>query len=77
MNAVKARIRGQADFIELDLADLGQTFEELKFSLCNEFDIDKTDIVCIRKLPDVRITNDKDVRRIRAGRKLEIEIQDT
>ena len=66
---------GQTDFIEIDIADLGQTFEEFKFMLCHEFDLDKEDIVCIRKLPDVRITNDRDVRRIRAGRKLEIEVQ--
>ena len=70
------KITGQVDFIEIDIADLGQTIEELKFTLCNEFDIDREEIICIRKLPDVRITNDKDVRRIRAGRKIEVEVQD-
>ncbi|KAL5264625.1 hypothetical protein ACHWQZ_G005640 [Mnemiopsis leidyi] len=75
VNAIKARLCGQTDFIEIDVADLGETFEEFKFMICHEFDLDKDDIVCIRKLPDVRITNDRDVRRIRAGRKLEIEVQ--
>ncbi|KAL5264637.1 hypothetical protein ACHWQZ_G005652 [Mnemiopsis leidyi] len=52
VNAVKARVCGQTDFIEIDITDLGQTFEEFKFMICHEFDLDKNDIVCIRKLPD-------------------------
>ena len=76
VNAIKARLCGDRDYIEIDVGDIGKTLKELHSVLCKEFDILTEDIVCIVKQPDVRIRNDIDVQRIRAGRMLQIETRD-
>ena len=76
VNALKVRLRKDTDFIEIDMTDVGNTLQELYSTLCAEFDILTEDIVCIVKLPNIRIRNDRDVQRIKAGRILEVEVQE-
>lgn len=77
VNAIKVRIFGETDFIEIDLQDIGETFEQFRQKLSEDLDLHLEEIVCIRKLPNIRIRNNNDIRRIKAGRSFEVEIGDT
>ena len=74
MNAVKIRLCTDKEFFELDRSELGSTYEELLQILCAELEINRGDISCVRKLPDIIIRNDKDIARILSGHRLEVEV---
>ena len=73
VNAVKIRLFGDRDFIELDRSELGKTYEDFLSVLAAELRIKQNEITCVRKLPDVIVRNDEDLVRILPGHRLEVE----
>ena len=58
------------DFIEVDLEDM--TYQGLLKVCCKELRVPEDQVVTIRKLPNVQIRNDNDVKRFKEGQELEI-----
>ena len=58
------------DFIEVDLEDM--TYQGLLKVCCKELNVPEDHVVTIRKLPNVQIRNDNDVKRFKEGQELEI-----
>eukprot|EP00116_Pleurobrachia_bachei_P010184 sb/3470446/ len=74
VNAVKIRLCTDKEFFEVDRSELGSNYEELLQVLCSELEINRGDIYCVRKLPDIIIRNNKDIARILPGHRLEVEV---
>ena len=72
---VKIRVHGaiEDDFIEVEISPL--TYQALLDVCMEELDIQTSRILKIRKLPDVLIRKDNDVRRILNGQKLEVVLK--
>ncbi|XP_012285950.1 ankyrin repeat domain-containing protein 40 [Orussus abietinus] len=65
------------DFIEVELPRNNLTFDGLKQVCCEELDIDIGHIVKIRKLPNTKMRNDKDVQRLLNFQHIEVVTHST
>lgn len=61
------------DFIEMDVPVIGLTFRSLIEAICEEFSIDPSIIIKIRKLPNTKIRRDVEVQRMVDYQELEVE----
>jgi len=61
---------GDSDFVEVEVPSM--TYPALLMACCEELDIPTSDVVKIRKLPNVWVRKDRDVQRMREGQELEI-----
>ena len=72
---IKARVGeiGELDFIEVDIDVERCTFEEFKFILCRELQIDTQEfsVLKVRKLPNTIVRNDRDISRLKEGFEVE------
>ena len=69
---IKIRVHLELDFIEVDLIPDKTSFEEFKKICIDELELKITVISKIRKLPNILIRNDKDVKRLKDGQEIEI-----
>lgn len=73
---IKVRISGlkDLDFIEIDINTMVCNFDEFKGILCEELDIigKENKITKIRKLPNIKLRNVKDICRLKDGDSIEI-----
>ena len=53
---------------------MGHTYEEFLLVLAGELEINRGEIACVRKLPDVIIRNNRDLARILPGHRIEVEL---
>jgi len=69
---VKVRVggSGDSDFVEVEVPSM--TYPTLLRACCEELEISVSDVVKIRKLPNVWVRKDRDVQRMREGQELEI-----
>ncbi|KAI6655168.1 Ankyrin repeat domain 40 [Oopsacas minuta] len=77
---VKVRIaeNEETDFIELDIDVEGISFEEFRFILCQELQINtkQQSVKKIRKLPNTIVRNEKDIKRLKEGTEVELILID-
>lgn len=71
---LKARLadREDKDFIEIELEKSARRMENLIQLLSDELDIDKADVVKVRKLPNTILRKDKDVTRLVDFQEIEV-----
>ena len=71
---LKLRVQGsqESDFIEMEVPSL--CYQSLLKSCAEELEVEVSRIAKIRKLPDVLIRNDCDVKRMRSGQEIEVVI---
>ena len=62
----------ETDFIEVELSQKCLNFEALVKTCLSEFDIDRTKLKKVRKLPNTIIRNDRDVKRLFQYQEIEI-----
>ena len=68
---LKIREHGYGDFFEVELPESKKTMSGLLDIISEEFGIPATEIALLRKLPDILVRNDKDVRRLKNNQSLE------
>ena len=72
---IRARVgeKGELDFIEVDIDIERCTFEEFKFILSRELQIDTQELYVskVRKLPNTIVRNDRDIMRLKEGNEIE------
>lgn len=71
---IKMRTQLETDFIEVDFDPNDTSFEKFKLICKQELDLNYNEIIKIRKLPNIIIRNDKDIKRIKNGQEIEILI---
>lgn len=71
---IKLRIANNADtdFVECELSKSNLTYSHLLNIVCSEFDIIPAQISRLRKLPNTRLRNDKDIKRLQDFEEIEI-----
>lgn len=71
---LKLRVQGsqESDFIEMEVPSL--CYQSLLKSCAEELEVEVSRIAKIRKLPDVLIRNDCDVKRMKSGQEIEVVI---
>ena len=62
-----------SDFVELELCS--PSYQALLRSCCEELELQPSDILKIRKLPNVWVRKDRDVQRMREGQELEVVVR--
>lgn len=72
---LKLRVQGsrESDFIEIEVPSL--SYQSLLKSCAEELEVEVSRIAKVRKLPDVLIRNDRDVKRMRGGQEIEVILQ--
>ena len=72
---VKVRVcgSGEGDFVEVEVGPA--TYPSLLAACCEELEVASTDVVKIRKLPNVLIRKDRDVQRMKDGQELEVVLK--
>ena len=71
---IKVRLAGSEDFFEVELSDIGDTYNSLVKCLAEELDVKSETVTKIRKLPNILIRKDRDVKRIKSGSEFEVEL---
>ena len=71
---IKVRLMGSEDFFEVELADVGESYTTLITCFAEELDIDVGKISKVRKLPNILIRKDRDVKRVKNGSEFEVEL---
>jgi hypothetical protein len=71
---IKIRTNLEIDFIEVDLNTNKTSFDEFKRICIDELELKNMVILKIRKLPNILIRNDRDVKRLKDGQEIEIII---
>jgi hypothetical protein len=71
---IKIRTHLEIDFIEVDLNTNKTSFDEFKRICIDELELKNTVILKIRKLPNILIRNDRDVKRLKDSQEIEIVI---
>ncbi|KAL5264888.1 hypothetical protein ACHWQZ_G005841 [Mnemiopsis leidyi] len=71
---IKVRLAGSEDFFEVELSDIGDTYASLVKCLAEELDVKSETVSKIRKLPNILIRKDRDVKRIKSGSEFEVEL---
>lgn len=64
---------GSEDFFEVELCDIGDTYNSLVKCFAEELDVKAETVSKIRKLPNILIRKDRDVKRIKSGSEFEVE----
>ncbi len=72
---LKLRVHSDVDFIEFDVDTTTLSFTGFKQLCATELQIDAENIEKIRKLPNVLIRNDNDIRRLKTDQEIEICIK--
>ena len=69
---VKVRVvgSGESDFVEVEVPS--PTYPALLKACCEELEVQTSDVVKIRKLPNVWVRKDRDVQRMKEGQELEV-----
>lgn len=69
---VKLRVAdsGECDFVEVEVEHL--SFQGLLKACCEELEVQPSDILKIRKLPNIWVRKDRDIQRMRDGQELEV-----
>ena len=72
---VKVRVvgSGESDFVEVEVPSA--TYPALLKACCEELEVQTTDVVKIRKLPNVWVRKDRDVQRMKEGQELEVVLK--
>ena len=72
---VKVRVcgSGESDFVEVEVGPV--TYPSLIAACCEELEVASTDVVKIRKLPNILIRKDRDVQRMKVGQELEVVLK--
>ena len=72
---LKVRVAGSndSDFVEVELCSL--SYQALLRVCCEELEVQPSDILKIRKLPNVWVRKDRDVQRMREGQELEVVVK--
>ncbi|XP_063676947.1 ankyrin repeat domain-containing protein 40-like [Bolinopsis microptera] len=71
---IKVRLAGSEDFFEVELVDIGDSYNSLVTCFAEELDIKSETVAKIRKLPNILIRKDRDVKRIKHGSEFEVEL---
>jgi len=72
---LKIRVaNGDPDFIETDLFEVDQTYQNLLVLLCLELNVPMEKVERIRKLPNTKLRRDIDVKRLHNYSELELEL---
>lgn len=66
---------GESDFYEVELPSL--SYEALLRACAEEIEVELSQVVKIRKLPNVLVRRDRDVQRLKEGQELEVVLKDT
>lgn len=71
---LKARVANvlDTDFIEIELPRSHLSFEALLFTMCKELQVDRRNVMKIRKLPDTVLRKDKDIFRLKDFQEVEL-----
>lgn len=71
---MKLRVANSSDpdFIEVDIPQNALSYQNLIKTCCDELDVNATQILKIRKLPNTKIRNDRDVQRLTNFQEIEI-----
>ena len=69
---VKVRVNGsgESDFVEVEVAP--PTYSALVSACCEELELAVSEVVKIRKLPNILVRKDRDVQRMKDGQELEV-----
>ena len=69
---VKLRVAdsGECDFVEVEVEHL--SFQGLLKACCEELEVQPSDVLKIRKLPNIWVRKDRDIQRMRDGQELEV-----
>ena len=72
---VKVRVvgSGECDFVEVEVPSA--TYPALLKACCEELEVQTSDVVKIRKLPNVWVRKDRDVQRMKEGQELEVVLK--
>ena len=72
---LKVRVAGSSDsdFVEVELCLL--SYQALLRVCCEELEVQPSDVLKIRKLPNVWVRKDRDVQRMREGQELEVVVR--
>ena len=72
---VKVRVvgSGESDFVEVEVPSA--TYPALLKACCEELEVQTSDVVKIRKLPNVWVRKDRDVQRMNEGQELEVVLK--
>ena len=62
-----------SDFVEVELCSL--SYQVLLRACCEELEVQPSDVLKIRKLPNVWVRKDRDVGRMREGQELEVVVK--
>ena len=71
---IKVRLAGSEDFFEVELVDIGDSYNSLVTCFAEELDVKSETVAKIRKLPNILIRKDRDVKRIKNGSEFEVEL---
>jgi len=72
---LKVRQAGTTDFFEVDLCEIGETYSSLVKCFADELELDEEKVCKVRKLPNILIRKDRDVKRIKADTEFEVELK--
>ena len=72
---VKVRVNGsgESDFVEVEVAP--PTYSALISACCEELELAISEVVKIRKLPNILVRKDRDVQRMKDGQELEVVVK--
>ena len=62
-----------SDFVELEFCS--PSYQALLRACCEELELQPSDVLKIRKLPNVWVRKDRDVQRMREGQELEVVVR--
>lgn len=68
---------GSDDFFEVELSDIGETYNSLVKCFADELDVSTEKVAKVRKLPNILIRKDRDVKRVKNGSEFEVELLDS
>ena len=74
---LKVRVIYSSDFIEVELNLNELTYDNLLNVCCDELNVNKVNVIKIRKLPNTILRKDKDVRRLKQFQELELVVDYT
>ena len=64
---------GESDFVEVEVPSL--SYHALLRACCEELEVGTSDVIRLRKLPNIWVRKDRDVQRMREGQELEVVLK--
>ena len=73
MAKVRVAGSGESDFVEVEVPSL--SYQALLRACCEELEVGTSDVIRLRKLPNIWVRKDRDVQKMREGQELEVVLK--